>query len=276
MGPMKGYSDSTYYRKDRVMTLWRQFLERQRTDDPLVFFRCLEILYKPSTTLSYIVTWKSQLPHLVSDQVKDATEYYQKAKARATPQEVQAIPATPLQVNQILRSKINITIFITALIMWVTMSRYADVTEMVINQKASWADEYGWIIICLWLPVFKSDPHGKRHVHKYMKIPPHLLPALELTLKKPPTYAQLYAVMKPFGLTLHSLRRGSVTRCIDLGFLAEDVIQLTAHSTIMDPKEVRRYADPSPHSSLGRTQLALSNELWKACYDLPLIQNPTM
>jgi hypothetical protein len=275
MGPMKGFSDSTYSRRDRVMTLWDQFLERRRSNDPLVFFRCLEIIYKPSTTLCYIQTWRNRLPHLVDERVQDATEYFKKAKARATPMEVQATPATPMDVRKILSSKINLPTFITILVMWITMSRYADVTEMVINEKDMWQDSPGWLIVCLLIPCFKSDLHGKRHVHKFMKIPMHLLPALSMTLRSPPTYAQMYQVVKPFGLTLHSFRRGSVTQTIKAGYPAEHVIQLTAHSTLMDPKEIRRYADPSPTSSLGKVQLGLSNELWKPCYDLPLIRNQT-
>jgi hypothetical protein len=111
---------------------------------------------------------------------------------------------------------------------------------------------------------FKSDLFGLRKVSKWILLNRRELQVWISTLKTPASYSQVLAALKSIhrDLSVHSLRRGALTRLATCGVPMPSLALLSLHTPDKDPTiAVRRYVDVHPTQPEPQEIIALTNML---------------
>lgn len=217
------------------------------------------LTYKASTCVTYASTMAAMFPVALTDPLwKPSILFLQKESAKQETH--QATPASTAQVRDLIKA-VKKEIKVAILLIWVTASRYGDIQHMVLKGKKVVGT---WVKVNVALPVWKSDLKGQKFASKVFWWPSKLLPTLMKVLLNPPTYPTVYKAMRGVGLTVHSLRRGSMQRLAELGIAEEEILTLTQHSIEGAPIQARRYLNNvlfDRHEA--EVQANLSRHLWE-------------
>lgn len=168
-----------------------------------------------------------------------------------------AVAAKPRHMVKILRSRLPLLFRVLFLFLWLSLSRFADLSAAVFRQRKG--------LIQTNVPTHKGDPLGKRPLVKFTPAVGPLTADLVRKAARIITYARALAALKRIlpRLSLHSFRRGGVTTLSGSHPLV-DIARLSGHSSTQarDERGIRAYAVPRPSSHEARHQLLLAHSLW--------------
>ena len=159
-----------------------------------------------------------------------------------------------------------LTVADTALLLFLTASRHADLRNMQAIPRANGTTE-------LSMGAHKGDLWGEKFMSKWLpEAPAHLMLRLARLVRNKPfvPYAELYTAIRPLGLTCHSLRRGAATILATAGWANEELELLTAHSNPeVQRRAIRRYVSKHPSQPEPRAILRMVSFLLQQLYSPP-------
>ena len=266
---MKPYHESTYRRRKRVRAIYN--LLKNRVTGPAGLIGTMAQVYSWTTAWSYALTMQAEFPQLAKDRGwKDALLWLEKQKAKRRLETHQAEPATPIQVQTLLKGPGTLQQKTALAVMWNSLSRYGDIQHMVTSRI--WNHLGRDVLVKVNLEVWKSDPHGRRHASKTFILPGAMVPIL---MKGGiPSYNQMLSWIKSSYPTLscHSFRRGGVS--FAAGFhTGEEIVALTMHTMPGEPVAIRLYTDPRARSKETETQMRVSEISSNNCHNPPIKQS---
>ena len=251
---------STARREKIVKTLLRTWIRTTQGPPAGAFYMLVLKGYCPTTVLGLYLTAQRLYPMLKKTGKWDTLLVWLRIKA-ATHAAKQAVPAKPAEVL-LLREVLPHNLAAAATFLFLTASRYADLRCMVM--RSVWKQvPHGSLVIRVDLPIWKSDRYGRRFFSKTFQLPHYLtLGDIRTLVQTPPDYWRLLQAIKEIApqLSVHSLRRGAVTTLAP-SFEGQEILLLTGHATAFEPREVRRYTDPTPHSKEAMLQRRMVNHL---------------
>ena len=250
---VKPYVEGTYKRRARV----RRIFDLLKHVGPEGIISAMATVYKASTALTYAQTMTAEIPGLKKHRAwGEALLWLMKHKAQE--QTTQAIPITPIQMRELVTKAKTLELKAALTTMWVSASRYGDLEHFRVVQV--WP-RGNMCVVKAQLPVWKSDPTGRRHCSKVYILPSHFLNAFRNRI---PTYAQtLLTIKNTFpDLSCHSIRRGAITS-LGHNYTGEEIIALTQHTLPCEPIAIRLYTATHTQTQENQTQLKLSTHLWE-------------
>jgi integrase len=233
--------------------------------DPIALVGAWSKMHKPSTLNTYTAVLRGIVPEAQKATLKVALRATKKLAPMSSVK--RALPMTLEQMKIMVRKGPSLEA-LTAIIMWGTASRHADLAAMTVTEFSNGTPE---TTLRFELGNHKSDIFGQRNVTKWISAPARIAAQIKRIIanKSFGTYVQMYHWAKTFdkALTVHSFRRGAATFLASNGFNMEQVIILTGHTPTADPMLAgRRYVDshPSqPEANLSlRMTAALLDPLW--------------
>eukprot|EP00760_Papus_ankaliazontas_P022365 PhM_4_TR18845/c1_g1_i1/m.100324 len=201
--------------------------------------------HRPGTALHKTRTLLALLGRRPEGQVKVVMSCWrQRLGATGTRQ---AIAATPGKVRTAMRLADSTTAR-TILLLWVSASRHGDLARAHVSKAARTS------LLLKW-GTQKSDRFGERRITKFVHWPREV-PA------RWASYKQVLRALKRVSLTVHSLRRGSLTWLAKKGYTHTQLQKLSGHTPVgRTLSGIRRYVDPAPEQPEGRLQMRMSHQL---------------
>jgi hypothetical protein len=217
-----------------------------------LLLRKWQLTMKPSTARTYTEVALSVAPSLKTrPRVRTVVEAGKLLNSLG-----KITPATPMDAQSLRElQKRDTEVARTALLMWCSVSRWADLGKGVWSEveKDVWRHD---------LDVFKSDRYGKRRVTKFVygfHQPKSIL-----------SFRQLNKGLKQMDarFTTYSVRRGAMTHLANLGYSMNQIVLISGHTPTQDPLlAVRRYIQQEKGQPESQTQLEMSKALWRAIRD---------
>lgn len=256
---MNPFSATTTNRRRRVESILRLLLPVVR--EPSEIIGCLYQVFSVTTAMAYATTMAAIRPRLKTPQWETAMLWLQQQLAKARFAKKQARlsirEAVPIEVEAMKKLLGRATARQKAawVAMWVSASRHGDLSKMEQVHTFAWpaSPHPGTVAIRYALPVWKSDPNGRRMAMKCLVMPKNMQ-------VRRTTYREMYAKIKAIDnkLTLHSIRRGAIRYLVQQGVPAEEIVLLTQHSQgVMEQRQLRVYLPRDAKSTEVVTQIRL-------------------
>jgi hypothetical protein len=215
-------------------------------------------VFSKTTAMAYATTMGALRPELRTPRWETAMKWLQQQVAKARfAQEKEIKEAVPIEVETMKKLLERSTARQKAawVAMWVSASRHGDLDKMEKVHTFSWpaSPHPSTVAIRYALPVWKSDPIGRRLAMKCIVMPKNMV--LGRT-----TYREMYAKIKALDktLTLHSIRRGAIRYLVQQGVPAEEIVLITQHSQgLLEQRQLRVYLPRDAKSTEVVTQTRL-------------------
>lgn len=250
--------ENTLQRVKRIVA----FLRHNGASD-LTALKTIALAYAPSTAISYIRNAVSlQVANVSESKFRGLIKYLHQKKSRNKP--VQAKPIKAVQLKSLLNAQIPQPIKDTLVLMWVSASRHADLTHMIVMERLK-IKQSSVARVMLDMTTFKSDIDGEEYCRKVIILPSSLASRLPALLENLPTYRKVYNTLSQIGLSSHSVRVGAM-KFLSGKVTDQEILALTQHASSRraDAKAARIYLRQVALTEEGKTQMRLSQILLSA------------